>query len=72
MNTTKMSLANIQGKLTRAEMKNIMAGSGYVCACNNSSMSTVVCNPRGFGGYASCTLYTASLCPGYSVTCYGN
>jgi hypothetical protein len=26
--TTKMSLANIQGKLSRAEMKNIMAGSG--------------------------------------------
>ncbi len=28
MKTTKMSLANIQGKLSRAEMKNIMAGSG--------------------------------------------
>ena len=28
MPTTKMSLANLQGKLSRAEMKNIMAGSG--------------------------------------------
>jgi hypothetical protein len=28
MQTKKMSLANITGKLSRAEMKNIMAGSG--------------------------------------------
>jgi hypothetical protein len=28
MQTQKMSLANIKGKLNRAEMKNIMAGSG--------------------------------------------
>jgi hypothetical protein len=28
MQTQKMSLANMQGKLSRAEMKNIMAGSG--------------------------------------------
>lgn len=28
MKTTKMSLANIQGKLSRTEMKKIMAGSG--------------------------------------------
>lgn len=27
METKKMSLANIQGKISRAEMKNIMAGS---------------------------------------------
>ena len=32
MQTQKMSLANIQGKLTRTEMKVIMAGSGsYTC-----------------------------------------
>ena len=32
MQTKKMSLANIQGKLSRTEMKNIMAGSGgYSC-----------------------------------------
>ena len=28
MKTQKMCLANIQGKLSRTEMKNIMAGSG--------------------------------------------
>ncbi len=28
MQTQKMSLANIKGKLSRAEMKSIMAGSG--------------------------------------------
>ncbi len=28
MKTRKISLADIQGKLSRAEMKNIMAGSG--------------------------------------------
>ncbi len=31
MKTNKMSLANIEGKLSRAEMKNIMAGSGTGC-----------------------------------------
>ncbi len=33
METKKMSLANIQGKLNRAEMKNIMAGSGEAGTC---------------------------------------
>jgi hypothetical protein len=28
MKSTKMNVANIQGKLNRTEMKNIMAGSG--------------------------------------------
>jgi hypothetical protein len=32
MKKTKMSLANIQGKLSRTEMKNIMAGSGENCS----------------------------------------
>ena len=31
MKTQKMSLANIKGKLSRAEMKNIMAGSADTC-----------------------------------------
>ena len=41
METKKMSLANIQGKLSRAEMKNIMAGLADVggalpkCNCNS-------------------------------------
>ena len=32
MTTKKMSLANIQGKLSRSELKNIMAGSGNEAA----------------------------------------
>ena len=36
MKTKKMSLANIQGKLSRAEMKNIMAGSGGSGGCCGS------------------------------------
>lgn len=47
MKATKMSLANIQGKLSRSEMKNIMAGSGSVavqkrCACVGSSTSFLI------------------------------
>ena len=37
MQTQKMSLANIQGKLSRSEMKNIMAGSGSCYSCNSSN-----------------------------------
>lgn len=38
METKKMSLANIQGKLNRSEMKSIMAGSGAYCTqtCQSS------------------------------------
>lgn len=37
MQTQKMSLANIKGKLTRIEMKNIMAGSGAPCGCGSDA-----------------------------------
>ena len=43
MKTTKMSLANIQGKLSRTEMKNIMAGlkgAGDPCNCNSADDCT--------------------------------
>ena len=42
METKKMSLANIQGKLSRVEMKNIMAGlnGGTTCSCNSSDQCT--------------------------------
>ncbi len=49
MQTTKMSLANIQGKLSRTEMKNIMAGvetvggeNGMHCTCKNGSIAGMV------------------------------
>ena len=43
MHTQKMSLANIKGKLSRAEMKNIMAGSSQKCGdtgCTPGQQST--------------------------------
>ncbi len=60
MRTQKMSLANIQGKLSRAEMKNIMAGSGTNTGCltdrtsSGSGMkckaTTTSCTCGGTGG----------------------
>ncbi|MEJ7678507.1 MAG: hypothetical protein WKG06_11740 [Segetibacter sp.] len=52
MKTQKMSLANIQGKLSRAEMKNIMAGSGSGGNCYTLS--------TGSGGSSSCWYATGS------------
>ena len=61
-----MSLANIQGKLSRAEMKSIMAGSGsdgaLICVCSNGADAAVAscdlcfnyCNTAERGGI-SCT-----------------
>ena len=58
MQTTKMSLANIQGKLSRTEMKNIMAGSGG-CPTNcysNNQLGT--CTKQSFG----CTCSAGGMC----------
>ena len=41
MQTQKMSLANIKGKLSRAEMKNIMAGSGSYLYSGGSCTGSV-------------------------------
>lgn len=41
-----MSLANIKGKLSRTEMKNIMAGSGGGTVC----YSGITCNETGTCG----------------------
>lgn len=44
MKTTKMSLANLQGKLSRTEMKNIMSGNvpgeKDKCTCNSADDCT--------------------------------
>ena len=40
MQTKKMSLANIQGKLSRSEMKNIMAGSSSCSLETSCSLYT--------------------------------
>ena len=42
MQTKKMSLANIKGKLSRAEMKNIMAGSGIPCQMTIAQVIVIV------------------------------
>ena len=54
MQTQKMSLANIKGKLSRAEMKNIMAGSGgcldqysYDCSASAQCCSGLSCVRNG-------------------------
>lgn len=59
-----MSLANIKGKLSRAEMKNIMAGSATCAICYNPS-NGIICGPPNWSyvgagcissplGYRSC------------------
>ena len=54
MQTLKMSLANIKGKLSRAEMKNIMAGSGGCCPDGRVAHC--------FGTYSNCTGATWGNC----------
>lgn len=59
MQTKKMSLANIQGKLSRTEMKNIMAGSGgcsvgcasgfYACCCSGDCQCHSVTDQTNYG-----------------------
>lgn len=62
----KMSLATIAGKLTRKEMKNIMAGSGsggrpdYVQCCQTNSNVCGTCVFKGGGGIPTCS-------PGYEL-----
>ncbi len=58
MQTQKMSLANIKGKLSRAEMKNIMAGSGneYKCCWDKYPNDCSVCVVNGSSCVAGATL----------------
>ena len=63
MQTQKMSLANIKGKLSRTEMKNIMAGSGG-CCMHNASWSHYQC------GYANA--YEASVAASINAQGTGN
>jgi hypothetical protein len=65
MQTQKMSLANIKGKLSRAEMKKIMAGSG---GCSVGAM----CHVEGGITY-TCSAGIGECCCGHSAgnwTCY--
>lgn len=65
MGTQKMSLANIKGKLSRAEMKNIMAGSE---GSNISCFSTAQCVSFTGNGHTCCWPRLGFLYPG---TCHG-
>ena len=62
MKTVKMSLANLEGKLSRKEMKEIMAGSGGYGSCT----VTVNCS----NGSVSCTGSTCTHGNGW-VSCDG-
>jgi hypothetical protein len=65
MKTQKMSLANIQGKLSRDEMKKIMAGStgcstGPCTVYNNGTTYSGTCGRYDFGGgYSLCECKTS-------------
>jgi hypothetical protein len=58
MQTKKMSLAAIQGKLSRNEMKQIMAGSGGGAICKWFGTCTVYSNGTTYSG--TCGVYTHS------------
>ena len=60
METKKMSLANIKGKLSRAEMKRIMAGSGPcpTFCYNTNSGALGSCTQASFG----CTCSVGGMC----------
>jgi len=68
MKTLKMSLANIQGKLSRAEMRKVMAGTGVNdgvgaggCStsppCSNSACLLEVV-PGGVNKFGTCKSFT--------------
>lgn len=70
MQTQKISLANIQGKLNRSEMKNIMAGTyltsigdaNKICKCTDSHTAGMVnCD--------NCDSYCQSHSHGNKSTC---
>jgi len=65
METKKMSLANMQGKLSRAEMKNVMAGAegegGFTCewTSNSGTITAGACNGP---SVAWCNTQTQAIC----------
>ncbi len=73
METKKMSLANIQGRISRAEMKNIMAGSegGECVECTSTSGYTSCWYTTG-SAYELCTrVYGANFDSHRDVPCNG-
>ncbi len=68
MKTQKMSLANIQGKLSRAEMKNIMAGSGVEGMSCGGPYGEAFC--RAGSSCYSCSSYNFGQCYFDTSRCY--
>jgi hypothetical protein len=74
MKHLKMSLENIKGKMSRHEMKNIMAGSNWDCTRNGGSFSTDSAELaaawaaawNSMGGNAECRHYYISQPPGWA------
>jgi hypothetical protein len=58
MKTTKISLAQIRGKLSKEEMKKIMAGSGGADNCNG----VLVCDQTMGCGAFNCTCSKNNVC----------
>ena len=77
MKTEKMSLANIQGKLSRTEMRTVMAGSGSgggstcdatdkITACNGKKVNDSCCwKYNGSNSYGTCQGFP----PDYTLHC---
>lgn len=62
MVTQKMSLLNIKGKLSRAEMKNIMAGSGDGMTVKCCWTGTSNCSACVAGGQSCVSGATLTIC----------
>ncbi len=63
LKTKKMSLANIEGKLSVTEMENIMAGSGFWSGCGGATVGLVF----GFAGLATLEVGSGGLATGIVV-----
>lgn len=66
MRTKKMSLANIQGKLSRTEMKNIMAGSASCSTTDcfgfvNGTIKSAICTTD-TNGACKCPINASGFC----------
>ena len=67
MKTQKMSLINIIGKLSRSEMKKIMAGSGVSCSTTdcfgfvNGTITSAICTTD-TNGACKCPINASGFC----------
>lgn len=76
METKKMSLANVQGKLSRAEMKNVMAGleQDGVMQCGWTNQSGITnygnCTGTQYQCQTSANQICATMAACHHVTCF--